>query len=127
MYEKYGYYKEGIVSITLEGSSGAEKIKNMMDDMRNNIPSEIGGYKVLEFKDISQNVVKNMVTGEVCETGLPKSNVLYYSLENDGWCCVRPSGTEPKIKFYIGVKADSLENADKTLEKVKESMMEMAK
>ena len=127
MYEKYGYYKEGIVSITLEGSSGAEKIKNMMDDMRNNIPSEIGGYKVLEFKDISQNIVKDMVTGEVCETGLPKSNVLYYTLENDGWCCVRPSGTEPKIKFYIGVKADSLENADITLEKVKESMMELVK
>jgi len=127
MYEKYGYYKEGQVSITLEGSSGAEKIKTMMDDMRNNIPSEIGGYKVLEFKDISQNLVKDMVTGETHETELPKSNVLYYTLENDGWCCVRPSGTEPKIKFYIGVKADSLETADKTFEKVKESMMERGK
>ena len=127
MYEKYGYYKEGIVSLTLEGSSGAEKIKNMMDNMRNNIPTEIGGYKVLEFKDINQNLVKNMITGEVGETGLPKSNVLYYNLEDNGWCCVRPSGTEPKIKFYIGVKSDSIENADKTLERVKASMMDLVK
>ncbi|MCI9063775.1 MAG: phospho-sugar mutase [Clostridia bacterium] len=127
MYEKYGYYKEGQVSIVLEGSSGAEKIKEMMDDMRSNLPSEIGGYKVIEFKDMSNNVVKNMITGEVTETGLPKSNVLYYALENDNWCCVRPSGTEPKIKFYIGAKSDSIENANKTFENIKNSMMELSK
>ena len=127
MYEKYGYYKEGQVSIVLEGSSGAEKIKQMMDNMRNNLPSEISGYKVLEFKDINQDIVKNMETGEVSSTGLPKSNVLYYTLENDNWCCIRPSGTEPKIKIYIGVKSDSIENADKAFENVKNSMMELVK
>ena len=127
MYEKYGYYKEGQVSIVLEGSAGAEKIKEIMDNMRNNLPFEIGGFKVLEFKDISKNVVKDMITGSVSETGLPKSNVLYYCLEDDNWCCIRPSGTEPKIKIYIGVKSDSIENASKTFESVKESMMNLVK
>ena len=127
IYEKYGYYKEGQVSITLEGSSGAEKIKQMMDDLRNNLPEMIGKYKVLEFKDIANNIVKNMVTGETTSTGLPKSNVLYFKLENDNWCCVRPSGTEPKIKLYFGVKSSSLEEASRDLEELKSAMQEIVK
>ena len=127
MYEKYGYYKEGQVSIVLEGASGAEKIKEMMENMRNNLPSKIGEYKVLKFKDIAKDICKDMETGNESSTGLPKSNVLYYELEDDNWCCIRPSGTEPKIKIYIGVKSDSLDNVNKTFENVKNAMMELVK
>lgn len=127
IYEKYGYYNEGQVSITLEGSSGAEKIKQMMDNLRNNLPSQIGKYKVLVFKDIANNIVKDMTTGETLETGLPKSNVLYFDLKDDAWCCVRPSGTEPKIKLYFGVKSNSLENSEKDLEELKNAMCEIVK
>lgn len=127
MYEKYGYYKEGQVSIVLEGASGAEKIKEMMENMRNNLPSRVGEYKVLKFKDIAKDICKDMETGNESSTGLPKSNVLYYELEGDNWCCIRPSGTEPKIKIYIGVKSDSLDNVNKTFENVKNAMMELVK
>ena len=127
IYKKYGYYKEGQVSITLEGSSGAEKIKQMMDNLRNNLPTHIGRYKVLIFKDIYNNMVKDMLTGSTSETGLPKSNVLYFDLEDDAWCCVRPSGTEPKIKLYFGVKSNSLESADRDLEELKKEMCEIVK
>ena len=127
IYKKYGYYKEGQVSITLEGSSGAEKIKQMMDNLRNNLPTHIGRYKVLIFKDIYNNMVKYMLTGSTSETGLPKSNVLYFDLEDDSWCCVRPSGTEPKIKLYFGVKSNSLESADRDLEELKKEMCEIVK
>lgn len=127
MYEKYGYYKEGQVSIVLEGASGAEKIKEMMENMRNNLPSRVGEYKVLKFKDIAKDICKDMETGNESSTGLPKSNVLYYELEDDNWCCIRPSGTEPKIKIYIGVKSDSLDNVNKTFENVKNAMMELVK
>lgn len=127
IYKKYGYYKEGQVAIVLEGSDGAKKIKEMMENMRNNLPERIGEYKVLEFKDISLDIDKDMVTGEVKSTGLPKSNVLYYKLENDAWCCVRPSGTEPKIKLYMGVKTDSFESASEKLERLKEAMKDIVK
>ena len=127
IYEKYGYYKEGQVAIVLEGSDGAKKIKQMMENMRNNLPEKIGEYKVLEFKDISLDIDKDMITGEVKSTGLPKSNVLYYRLENDAWCCVRPSGTEPKIKLYMGVKTDSFESANIKLEELKEEMEKIVK
>ncbi|MBR0427845.1 MAG: phospho-sugar mutase [Clostridia bacterium] len=127
IYEKYGYYNEGQVSITLEGSSGAEKIKQMMDNLRNNLPSQIGKYKVLVFKDISNNIVKDLETSNISETGLPKSNVLYFDLEGDSWCCVRPSGTEPKIKLYFGVKSNALENAERDLEGLKNAMCEIVK
>lgn len=125
IYKKYGYYKEGQVSITLEGSSGAEKIKQMMDNLRKHSPLQIGKYKVLVFKDIANNIVKDMATGNITETGLPKSNVLYFELEKDSWCCVRPSGTEPKIKLYFGVKSNSLENAEKDLEELKNAMCQI--
>ena len=101
IYEKYGFYKEDQVSIVLEGADGAEKIKSMMTNMRNNLPEKIGKYKVIEFKDVELDEIKNLVTGEQRKTGLPKSNVLYYELENNAWCCVRPSGTEPLIRVMI--------------------------
>lgn len=127
IYEKYGFYKEDQVSIVLEGADGAEKIKSMMTNMRNNLPEKIGKYKVIEFKDVELNEIKNLLTGEQRKTGLPKSNVLYYELENNAWCCVRPSGTEPKIKLYMGVKADSMESAEKDLEELKDAMVRLVK
>ncbi len=127
IYKKYGYYKEGQVSIVLEGASGAEKIKSMMENMRKELPEKIGKYKVEEFKDFKQDIFKNLKTGEISKTGLPSSNVLYYTLEKDCWCCVRPSGTEPKIKLYVGVKADSMEQAEKDLEELKEAIKAMVK
>ena len=128
IYEKYGYFKETQVSIVMEGAEGAEKIKQMMSDLRNKeTVKQIGKYKVLTFKDIEQDIQKDMVTGEVTKTGLPKSNVLYYALENNNWCCVRPSGTEPKIKLYMGIKADSMEDTDKELEELKEAMTKVVK
>jgi phosphoglucomutase len=126
IYEKYGFYKEDQVSIVLEGADGAEKIKSMMTNMRNNLPEKIGKYKVIEFKDVELDEIKNLVTGEQRKTGLPKSNVLYYELENNAWCCVRPSGTEPKIKLYMGVKADSMESAEKE-EELKDAMVRLVK
>ena len=127
IYEKYGFYKEDQVSIVLEGADGAEKIKSMMTNMRNNLPEKIGKYKVIEFKDVELDEIKNLITGEQRKTGLPKSNVLYYELENNAWCCVRPSGTEPKIKLYMGVKADSMEFAEKDLEELKDAMVKLVK
>ena len=127
IYEKYGFYKEDQVSIVLEGADGAEKIKSMMTNMRNNLPEKIGKYKVIEFKDVELDEIKNLITGEQRKTGLPKSNVLYYELENNAWCCVRPSGTEPKIKLYMGVKADSMEFAEKDLEELKDAMVRLVK
>ena len=122
IYEKYGYYREGQVSIVLEGADGAEQIKSMMSSMREKSIDKIGEYKVLGFRDYDRNIVKNILTGEIAETGLPKSNVLYYELEDDAWCCVRPSGTEPKIKLYMGVKSNSMEKSNKKLEELKQAM-----
>ena len=127
IYEKYGYYKEDQVSIVLEGAEGAEKIKEMMTSMRNKDVEQIGKYKVLCFKDVDRDYVKDMTTGEESKTGLPKSNVLYYQLENNSWCCVRPSGTEPKIKLYFGVKGTSVENATEELELLKDAMVKIVK
>ena len=122
IYKKYGYYKETQVSIVKEGAQGAEEIKNMMTTTRNKDIEQIGDFKVLKFKDIERDFVKDMVTGEVSTSGLPKSNVLYYELEGNCWCCVRPSGTEPKIKLYMGVKGTSNEDAEEKLNNLKEAM-----
>ncbi len=111
MYERYGYYKDEVKSITLKGIEGLQKIQDIMNALRENTPSEIGGYKVLSARDYKKDTVKDMETGAVTTTGLPSSNVLYYDLSDDAWLCVRPSGTEPKIKFYYGVKGTSLEDA----------------
>ena len=126
IYEKYGYYKEAQVSIVREGAQGSQEIKDMMTKMRNTNIEKIGQYQVLTFKDVEKDIVKDIKTGKVTKTGLPQSNVLYYELEEDAWCCVRPSGTEPKIKFYMGVKADTNEEANQKLEKLKNAMLKIA-
>ena len=125
MYEKYGYYKEGITTLTLKGIDGAAQINAIMTKARENVPTTIGDYKVLEAIDYKADTRKNMETGEVTPSGLPSSNVLYYQLDNNAWCCVRPSGTEPKIKFYFGVKGTSLEDANQKLEHLQSNTMKM--
>lgn len=127
IYEKYGYYKEDLLSLTLEGASGARKIKEMMDNLRNNVPSKIGEYKVEKFRDYKTEKIIDMETKEEVETGLPVSNVLYFDLENDSWVCVRPSGTEPKIKFYVGVKGSNMSDAENKVKKLKDDLKELIK
>jgi len=112
MYERYGYYKDDVTAITLKGIEGLAKIQEIMNTLRENAPAEIGGYKVTAVRDYKKNTITDTATGAVKPTGLPASNVLYYELEDDAWVCVRPSGTEPKVKFYLGVKGTSLEDAD---------------
>ncbi len=112
-YEKYGYFKEGQYSITMKGKEGAEQIAALMDRLRSNPPKEFGQWKVEEFRDYKTHKTLDMASGAEGDTGLPTSNVLYFALDNDAWCCARPSGTEPKIKFYMGVKGKDLEDAAK--------------
>lgn len=125
MYEKYGYYKDDIQSITLKGIEGLEKIKVIMEQLRNETPKEIGGYKVLTARDYNKDEVKNLKTGEITSTGLPTSNVLYYELTDEAWLCVRPSGTEPKVKFYYGIKGTSLEDAEQKSKALGEEVLAM--
>lgn len=125
LYEKYGYFKEGQEAITLKGVEGASQIKEMMDNARQNPPTELGGYKVLSVSDYKADTKTITATGETTKTGLPESNVLYYELEDNSWACIRPSGTEPKIKFYFGVKGTSMEDADAKLEGLHKNLMEM--
>ncbi len=125
IYEKYGYYKETQVSIVREGVQGAQEIKDMMTKMRETDIESIGKYRVLVFKDVEKDVVKDMKTGEISKTGLPKSNVLYYELEDNNWCCIRPSGTEPKIKLYMGIKGNTEKEAEEKLAELKEAMLEI--
>ena len=125
MYEKYGYYKDGIQSITLKGIEGLAKIQEILDTLRNNTPEKFGKYKVLSARDYKKDTIKDMVTGEVKPTGLPSSNVLYYDLEDNAWLCVRPSGTEPKVKFYYGVKGTSLEDATKLSDELGKEVVDM--
>ena len=121
IYEKYGYYREGQVSIVLKGADGVEEIKNKMAKMRSNPPTELAALNVLEVRDYQEHVIKK-ADGEVYETDLPTSNVLYYELSNNSWCCVRPSGTEPKIKFYMGVKGSTMQDAENQLAVLSEAM-----
>ena len=125
MYEKYGYWKDAITTITMEGLDGIAKIKSIMTALRNTEISEIAGYEVLKARDYSNDTIKDVKTGNVTPTGLPSSNVLYYDLSDDAWLCVRPSGTEPKIKFYYGVKGTSLSDADKKSEDFAKAVQEM--
>ena len=122
MYEQYGYYKDAVIAITHKGIEGLEKIKNIMNTLRNNPPAKLGDYKVLVTRDYERDVIKDLATGEEKPTGIPKSNVLYYELEGDAWLAVRPSGTEPKIKLYYGVVGDDLEDADKRSAKLGEQV-----
>ena len=112
MYERYGYCMDGVQSLTLKGKEGIEKIQNTLEKLRKDVPTEFDGLKILSARDYKLNTIKNMETGEVTETGLPKSNVLYYDLEGGAWVCVRPSGTEPKLKFYYGVKGTDAKDAE---------------
>ena len=116
MYERYGYYQEGISSVTLEGANGAEKIEQIMTHLRQNPPKNIGTHAVVEVRDYKDGL-----------GNLPKSNVLYYALENDGWCCVRPSGTEPKVKLYTGVKGNCLDKATVMLNELQKAAKELIK
>lgn len=115
LYKMYGYFKEDLVSITLKGIEGMEKIKNIMADYRTNPPKTAGDYKVLKFRDYKADTITNIETGEVTPTHLPESDVLYFELENDAWCAIRPSGTEPKLKLYFGIKGESKEDATNKL------------
>ena len=121
IYKKYGFYKEGQISIVLKGADGAEQIKAKMEKMRANPPKSLAGHKVMEVRDYKEHTIVKE-NGERSETDLPTSNVLYYDLTDNAWCCVRPSGTEPKIKFYMGVRGESMEDADKRLEELTEAM-----
>ena len=112
MYEKYGYYKDDIKSITLKGIEGLAKIQEILNTLREDTPEKFGEYTVLSARDYKTGIIKDVKTGEEKPTGLPASNVLYYDLSDDAWLCVRPSGTEPKVKFYYGIKGTSLEDAN---------------
>lgn len=123
MYDKYGYYKEGLATLTLKGEKGAAQIKNIMENMRSQMPSTIGEYKVNAMRDYLKGIRKT-ADGEESKLSLPESNVIYFELDLDAWCCVRPSGTEPKIKYYCGVKGDSIEDASSKLENLKKALLE---
>ncbi len=125
LYERYGYYKDDIQAITLKGIEGLEKIQEILETLRKNPPTQIAGYKVVEARDYKADTVKNMETGEVTTTGLPNSNVLYYDLTDGAWLCVRPSGTEPKVKFYYGIKGTSLEDASAKSEVMGKEVLSM--
>ncbi|MCI8309443.1 MAG: hypothetical protein HFJ45_04485 [Clostridia bacterium] len=122
IYKKYGYYKEGILTITLKGADGAEKMKELVNMFREKPLKEVAGYKVESFRDYKKGIIIDNKTNKETATTLPNSNVLYYELENDAWCCIRPSGTEPKLKFYMGVKEKSEKVADEKLKKLKSAM-----
>ena len=118
VYEKYGYYKEDLYTITLKGIDGSKQIAAIMDQLRSNPPKNFGDLQVVSMRDYESGEITELATGAKSATGLPKSNVLYFDLTNDSWCCARPSGTEPKIKFYMGVKGSSLEDAKAKVEKL---------
>ena len=122
LYEKYGYFKEDLYTITLKGIDGSKQIGEMMDKLRKNPPAEFGDLKVINVRDYATGITKELATGKESPTGLPESNVLYFDLTNDSWFCARPSGTEPKIKFYMGVKGTSLEDAKARNEKLTEEL-----
>ncbi len=125
LYDKVGYYMDGQKAITLAGVEGAGKITKLMDDLRSNPPKSIGGYKVTEFRDYQMDKVIDIKTGKESPTGLPQSNVLYFDMEDGAWVCARPSGTEPKIKFYYGIKGKDFEDATKLSEKMGEEVVDM--
>ena len=118
LYKKYGYFKEDLASVTLKGIEGMNKIKDIMASYRNHPPKEAGDYKVLKIRDYQEDRIIDLATGSVTSTGLPKSDVLYFDLNDNAWCAIRPSGTEPKIKFYFGVKGSSMEDAEIKLNKL---------
>ena len=125
MYEQFGYYKDAIQSVTMKGIEGLQKIQEIMNSLRQNPPAEFAGHKVTAVRDYKADTITDVATGAVKPTGLPNSNVLYYELTDDAWVCVRPSGSEPKVKFYYGVKGTSLEDADKKSETMGKAVLDM--
>ena len=125
MYEKYGYYKDDVKAISLSGIEGLAKIQSIMETLRSNPPKELAGYKVLSTRDYKKDEIVDLASGEVKPTGLPSSNVLYYDMNDDAWLCVRPSGTEPKIKFYYGIKGTSLADADEKSAVLGQAVLDM--
>ena len=126
LYQRYGYFREGLSTITLKRQEGVRKIGEIMERIRKEVPEQIGGFPVTRFRDYREDVLLDLAAKEKGKTGLPKSNVLYFEMGKDAWCCVRPSGTEPKIKFYIGVKGESEEAAEKMLQKLSEALQGFA-
>ena len=127
LFDTYGYYKEGLCTVTLKGQDGAKKIASMMEGIRGNVPKTVGGLAVTQFRDYKEDVLLDCVSGTKTVTGLPRSNVLYFELEGGAWCCIRPSGTEPKIKFYIGVKGIDDADAEKKLAELTEGVKALAR
>ena len=127
MYKEYGYYREGLETMTLKGIEGANQIKEMMEKLRNNPPANLGGLKVEKLRDYEKGIAMDIASKEEEKLSLPKSNVLYFQLENDSWCAVRPSGTEPKIKFYIGTKEDSIAKSDAKIKDIASELVGLAK
>ncbi len=125
LYEKYGYYKDTVKSIGLKGIEGLQKIQDIMESFRKNPPKELGGHRTVFARDYKTDTVTEIATGAVKPTGLPASNVLYYDMNDGAWICIRPSGTEPKIKFYYGVKGNSLKDAETKSEKMGKELMEL--
>ena len=125
MYEQFGYYKDAIQSVTMKGIEGLQKIQEIMNSLRQNPPTEFAGLKVTAVRDYKADTITDVATGAVKPTGLPNSNVLYYELTDDAWVCVRPSGTEPKVKFYYGVKGTSLADADEKSDIMGKAVLDM--
>ena len=125
MYEQFGYYKDAIQSVTMKGIEGLQKIQEIMNSLRQNPPAEFAGHKVTAVRDYKADTITDVATGTVKPTGLPNSNVLYYELTDDAWVCVRPSGTEPKVKFYYGVKGTSLADADEKSDIMGKAVLDM--
>ena len=125
MYEQFGYYKDAIQSVTMKGIEGLQKIQEIMNSLRQNPPAEFAGHKVTAVRDYKTDTITDVATGAVKPTGLPNSNVLYYELTDDAWVCVRPSGTEPKVKFYYGVKGTSLADADEKSDIMGKAVLDM--
>ena len=126
LFQTYGYYKEELCTVTLKGQEGTAKIQAVMESIRSNIPHTIGERRVHAFRDYAEGVVRNLENGSVTETLLPKSNVLYFELDRDAWCCARPSGTEPKIKFYAGVRGQDEADAGKQLKELMQAVTRFA-
>ena len=125
MYEQFGYYKDAIQSVTMKGIEGLQKIQEIMNSLRQNPPAEFAGHKVTAVRYYKADTITDVATGAVKPTGLPNSNVLYYELTDDAWVCVRPSGTEPKVKFYYGVKGTSLADADEKSDIMGKAVLDM--
>lgn len=123
VFEKYGFFREDLVSLTLKGKDGAEQIQEMMATFRENPPKEVASLTVVAVEDYKASIVTSLQDGHKEEIHLPKSNVLKYQLEDGSWFCLRPSGTEPKIKFYFGVQDSSLQNSEQKLLTIKEDIM----